>query len=55
MAVEQDLSLSAEEMFFIMNNPLSSLGDLNKMRQQAMKMQQALQKADCGGKGDVRS
>lgn len=38
-----------------MNNPLSSLGDLNKMRQQAMKMQQALQgKQIAVEKGDVK-
>lgn len=38
-----------------MNNPLSSLGDLNKMRQQAMKMQQALQGQKITvEKGDVR-
>lgn len=38
-----------------MNNPLSALGDLNKMRQQAMKMQQALQgKQIVVQKGDVR-
>lgn len=38
-----------------MNNPLSALGDLNKMRQQAVKMQQALQgKQIVVQKGDVR-
>lgn len=38
-----------------MNNPLSSLGDLNKMRQQAVKMQQALQGQKITvEKGDVR-
>lgn len=38
-----------------MNNPLSSLGDINKMRQQAMKMQQALQgQKIVVEKGDVR-
>lgn len=38
-----------------MNNPLSALGDLNKMRQQAVKMQQALQgKQIMVQKGDVR-
>ena len=38
-----------------MNNPLSALGDLNKMRQQAVKMQQALQgKQIVVTKGDVR-
>lgn len=38
-----------------MNNPLSSLGDINKMRQQAMKMQQALQGQKIAvEKGDVR-
>lgn len=38
-----------------MNNPLSSLGDINKMRQQAMKMQQALQgQKIIVEKGDVR-
>lgn len=39
----------------MMNNPLSSLGDLNKMRQQAVKMQQALQGQKITvEKGDVR-
>lgn len=38
-----------------MNNPLQGLGDLNKMRQQAMKMQQALQGKQIEvQKGDVR-
>lgn len=38
-----------------MNNPLSALGDINKMRQQAVKMQQALQgKQIVVQKGDVR-
>lgn len=38
-----------------MNNPLQGLGDLNRMRQQAMKMQQALQgKQIAIEKGDVR-
>ena len=38
-----------------MNNPLSGLGDLNKMRQQAVKMQQALQGQQIVvEKGDVR-
>ena len=38
-----------------MNNPLSAFGDLNKMRQQAVKMQQALQgKQIVVQKGDVR-
>lgn len=36
-------------------NPLQSLGDINKMRQQALKMQQALQgKQIVVEKGDVR-
>lgn len=38
-----------------MNNPLKGLGDLNKMRQQAMKMQQALQGEKITvEKGDVK-
>lgn len=38
-----------------MNNPLRGLGDLNKMRQQAMKMQQALQGEKITvEKGDVK-